>query len=155
MDRALVGRAVLSFVLVATIVAEIGFTWFGWTGEHIFNSSWHAHGRFHTAQQMSFLIFLALVGLWLSWRRGDEHRVFTTRVFALLVAAHWAAEFFAFSVPGTSPSPELDEPNTFSLLGLDIYGNLFFSGAMIAFAAVAIALTAARARTATEPPQPG
>ena len=69
------------------------------------------------------------------------------RVALLAVAAtavcFWGAEFFAFVVPGTSPSPDLSDPNTFQLLGFEVYGNLFFSGVMIASSVLACLLTGA------------
>lgn len=142
MNAKLLGRLLLSLVLLATIVAEIGFTWIGWTGEHVFNPDWHAHARFHAAQLVSFAIAMSIVGLWLVWQHSLESRT------AMLAAAafpvlYWGAEFFAFFVPGTNPSPDLANPNTFLLLGFEVYGNLFFSGAMIALSVLACLLDGA------------
>lgn len=142
MNSGRVGRSLLSFVLLATIVASIGFTWVGWTGEHIFNPAWHPHGRFHAAQLMCFVILMSLAGFWLVWRHSREPRI-AVFVVAMLMTTLWGSEFLAFIVPGTSPSPELDNPNTFSVLGLQIYGNLFFSGVMIALSVLALLLTRA------------
>lgn len=142
MNAKLLGRLLLSLVLLATIVAEIGFTWIGWTGEHVFNPDWHPHGRFHAAQQTGFVVVMSLGGLWLAWRRSREPHVAILAVAAAVVC-FWGAEFFAFFVPGTSPSPDLADPNTFSLLGFEVYGNLFFSGVMIALSVLACLLTGA------------
>jgi len=142
MNRKLLGRLLLSLVLLATIVAEIGFTWIGWTGEHIFNPDWHPHARFHAAQLVSFVIAMSIVDLWLVWRRSLESRIVILAATAFPVL-YWGAEFFAFFVPGTSPSPVLANPNTFRLLGFEVYGNLFFSGAMIALSVLACLLTGA------------
>lgn len=131
MDAKLLGRLLLSLVLLATIVAMIGFGWIGWTGEHVFNPDWHPHARFHAAQQTGFAIAMSVVGLWLVWRRSLELRT-VMLVAAAFPVLFWGAEFFAFFVPGTSPSPVPASPNMFSLLGFEVYGNLFFSGAMVA-----------------------
>lgn len=127
----LIGRLLLTLVLLATIVAEIGFTWIGWTGEHIFNPAWHPHARFHAVQLSSFVILLSLMSLWLVWQRSLEPRIIILAVTALMVF-FWGAEFIAAAVPGTSPNPILSEPNTFSLFGFQVHGNLFFSTVMIA-----------------------
>jgi len=41
--------------------------------------------------------------------------------------AFWGGEFAALLVPGTDPSPDPDNPNTFPLMGRHVHGNLFFS----------------------------
>lgn len=125
MKAQLLGRLLLSLVVLATVVAEIGFTWIGWTGEHVFNPDWHPHARFHAAQLVGFGIALSLGGLWMVWRRSLEPRVAASAVAGALICL-WGAEFFAFAVPGTSPSPNPAEPNTLQLLGLAIHGNLLF-----------------------------
>lgn len=45
----------------------------------------------------------------------------------------WGGEFGALLVPGTDPSPDPANPNTFPLLGAHVHGNLFFSACMMAF----------------------
>lgn len=135
MNTNLPGRLLLSLVLVATIIAEIGFTWFGWTGEHIFNPDWHPHARFHAAQMVGFIVVMSLGGLWLVWRRSREPHIATSMVAGAGVC-YWGGEFFAFFIPGTSPSPIVAEPNTFQLFGSEVYGNLFFSGLLIALSAL-------------------
>lgn len=144
MTTQLMARLILSLMLLATIVSEIGFVWVGWTGEHLDNPAWHPHGRFHAAQFMAFSVAMSLVGLWLMWRRSREPQV-AVRVVAALIMTNGAAQFFAFFVPDTSPSPELDNPNTFSLLGFDVHGNLFVSAVAIALSLLALLLTGGRA----------
>jgi hypothetical protein len=139
MDARLLGRSLLSLVIVASVAAVFGFTW---NGSHVFNPEWHPHARFHAAQIAGIAAAGSVVGLWLVWRRSPEPRVATLAVAAAAVC-FWGAEFFAFFVPGTSPSPDLANPNTFRLLGFEVYGNLFFAGAMIALSVLACLLTGA------------
>lgn len=120
------GRLILTGMLLATIAAEVAFTWIGWTGEHVFNPEWHPHARYHAAWTVAFVIALAVVGLLLLWRRADDPQSATKTVAAIGVL-YWATEFFGFALPHTSASPDLLEPNTFPLLGLDIHGNLVFA----------------------------
>lgn len=143
-------RLLLSFVLLITIVADIGFVWAGWTGKHIFNPDWHPHARFHAAQLMFLVIAMSLAGLWLVWRRSREPRVAVT-VVGFSMATYWIGEFFAFLVPGTSPSPDIENPNTFSVAGLDVYGNLFFAALMVTVSALAFVLGTVGARSTAEP----
>ena len=68
----------------------------------------------------------------------------------------WGGEFFAFAVPGTSASPDIAEPNTFPLLGLEVHGNLLFSGVLIVaglLGAVLASSPAAARLTAQHPPR--
>lgn len=139
MNARLLGRLLLSLVLVGSVAAVFGFTW---NESHVFNPEWHPHARFHAAQIMGIASAGSAVGLWLVWRSSAEPGVATLAVAAAAVC-FWGAEFFAFFVPGTSPSPDLVNPNTFSLLGFEVYGNLFFSGAMIASSVLACLLTGA------------
>lgn len=139
------GRLILTLMLLATIGAEVAFSWLGATGEHVFNPDWHPHARYHAAWTVAFVIALAVAGLWLLWRRaGDLHSA--TWTVATVGVLYWATEFFGFALPGTSASPDLLEPNTFPLLGLDIHGNLVFAAMMIllSVAGVLVARTGSR-----------
>ena len=139
MGAELLGRLMLSVVIAGTVAAVIGFAW---NASHVFNPDWHPHARFHAAQFTFFVTFMSPVGLRLLWRRSPEPRVALLAVAATAVC-FWGAEFFAFFVPDTSPSPDLSDSNTFRLLGFEVYGNLFFSGVMIALSVLACLLTGA------------
>ncbi len=147
MNARLFGRLLLSLVLVGSAAAVFGFTW---NESHVFNPDWHPHARFHAAQIMGIAAAASAVGLWLVWRRSAEPDVVTLAVAAAAVC-FWGAEFFAFFIPGTSPSPDFADPNTFSLLGFEVYGNLFFSGVMIALSVLACLVTGAVGGRKREP----
>lgn len=145
--RTKTGRCLLSMAMILTIVASIGFNWLGWTGHHIFNPEWHPHARFHGAQ-LSFLIVALSLGCgWLLWRRSVEPRLAVGLVVAVLVL-FWAGEFFAFAIPGASPSPVLGQPNTLQLLSVEIHGNLLFSGFVIGLSLLGGVLATPRAEAA-------
>lgn len=133
----LAGRLLLSFVLIIAIVTMIGFLWFG--EEHIFNPAWHPHARFHVAQELFGSVTFAFIDLWLVWRHSLESRI--VRLVATAFPALFSAgAIFASFVPGTSASPDLAHPNTFSVFGLSIHGNLFFFGVMVVLSVVAYLL---------------
>lgn len=130
----LFAKILLSVVLVGGVAAWIGFQW---NDTHVFNPDWHPHARFHAVQLGLLFCGLSLALLGLLWSG------FTTFRKSILLAASvpllfWSGEFVALLVPGTNPSPDLAEPNTFSLLGMDVHGNLFFSGVMILLTLVAL-----------------
>lgn len=120
-------RAVLSLALLGTIAAVIGFQW---GPSHVFNPEWHPHARFHAAQLVGCVSALCGLGLWSLWRRTGPQTSTTWPLIAGLVC-FWGAEFFALAIPGTSPSPDLEQLNTFDLLGWDVHGNLFLAAIMI------------------------
>jgi len=126
-DLAEAGRIVLTITLVAGMIAFVGFQW---NTTHVFNPKWHPHARFHAVQLGLFFITLSSIALWLLWGSGVS-----VRTAAWLAAAvpfvFWAGEFVALLVPGTDPSPDPDNPNTFPLIGRPVHGNLFFSACMI------------------------
>jgi hypothetical protein len=126
-------------VIAGTVAAVIGFTW---NEDHVFNQAWHPHARFHAAHLVGFVAAVSVVGLWLVWRRSPEPGV-ATLAGAAAAVCFWGAEFFAFFVRGTSPSPDPANPNTFRLFNFEVYGNLFFAGVMIAMSVFACLLTGA------------
>lgn len=131
-------RILLSLVLIGGIAAWIGFQW---NDTHVFNSLWHPHARFHAVQLGFVLCGISLLSVWLLWSKFIEPRkaMLLASVMPLLF---WGGEFVGLAVPGTHPSPDLLHPNTFNLLGLDIHGNLFFSGLMILLTLLALGLAA-------------
>ena len=121
------GRIVLSVPLVLGIIAFVAFQW---NTTHVFNPKWHPHARFHAVQLGLFFITLSGIALWLIWGSGTG-----LPAAALLAAAvpfvFWGGEFAAWAVPGTDPSPDPGNPNTFPLFGVHVHGNPFFSACMM------------------------
>ena len=128
-DISQAGRIILTSSLGLGIVAFIAFQW---NTTHVFNPRWHPHARFHAVQLGLFFIVLSVIGLWLTW--GSDVSLRTAAWLAAAVPlVFWGGEFAALLVPGTDPSPDPANPNTFPLLGRRVHGNLFFSAAMIIF----------------------
>lgn len=127
MRTPLSGRLLLSLVLLTTIGMVIGFQW---NTTHVFNPEWHPHARFHAVQLTGFIVVLSLIGFWLIWRRSAESNI-SARIAVAIPLIFWSGEFYALLVPGTSPAFDLNNPNTFELAGVSVYGNLFLSGVLI------------------------
>lgn len=123
----LVGSIILSVVLIAGTFALICFQW---NKSHVFNPTWHPHARFHAVQLTFFFIILSVVALWLVWQNSPRSSTITF-VTALIPFTFWLGELLALLVPGTDPNQDLNHPNTFSLFGFKIHGNLLFSAVMI------------------------
>jgi len=126
-DLSQAGRIVLTLSLAAGMIA---FAVFQWNTTHVFNPKWHPHARFHAVQLGLFFITLSGIGLWLLW--GSAINPPTAAWLAAAVPlVFWGGEFAALLVPGTDPSPDPANPNTFPLLGRHVHGNLFFSACTI------------------------
>jgi hypothetical protein len=123
------GRIILTSSLAIGIVAFIAFQW---NATHVFNPKWHPHARFHAVQLGLFFIALSGIGLWLTWG-NDVSPPAAAWLAAAVPLVFWGGEFAALLVPGTDPSPDPANPNTFPLFGRRVHGNLFFSAAMIVF----------------------
>ena len=139
-DVSQAGRIVLTISLAAGIIA---FAAFQLNTTHVFNPKWHPHARFHAVQLGLFFITLSGIGLWLIWGSG-----ISLPTAAWLAAAvpfvFWGGEFAALLVPGTDPSPDPANPNTFPLLGAHVHGNLFFSACMMILSLTGSVLLIAR-----------
>jgi hypothetical protein len=128
-DISQAGRIILTIPLAAGMIAFVAFQA---NTTHVFNPRWHPHARFHAVQLGLFFIALSGIGLWLIW--GSAIALPTAAWLAAAVpVVFWGGEFAALLVPGTDPSPDPANPNTFPLLGARVHGNLFFSACMIVF----------------------
>lgn len=126
------GVVLIHLALAASIVMP---TVFLWDAEHIGNPLWHPHAKFHAVQLWVLMMTASIVGITVLWRTHhafaeQRHRSLVTLALVLAVPlAFWIGEFVAWPVPGTDVRPDLESPNTFPLLGFDVYGNAF--GAVI------------------------
>ena len=128
-DLSQADRIILTVPLAAGIIAFVAFQW---STTHVFNPKWHLHARFHAVQLGLFFIALSGIGLWLIW--GSTIGLPTAAWLAAAVPiVFWGELSAALPIPGTDPSPNPANLNTFPLLGVHVRGNLFFSACMIVF----------------------
>lgn len=127
------GQVLMTLVLVVSGIAVVAFQW---DSEHILNPAWHPHARFHVAQGSLFVIGMLAISVWLLWRNSTEPGL-ARRVVLMIVLTGLSVGFIAPLVPGSGLSPDLDDANTFELVGLTIYGNVFFLVVMMLLAALA------------------
>jgi hypothetical protein len=139
-DLSQAGRIVLTVPLALGIIAFVAFQW---NTTHVFNPKWHPHARFHAVQLGLFFIALSGIGLWLLWASAISPPT-AAWLAAAVPLVFWGGEFAALLVPGTDPSPDPANPNTFPILGAHVHGNLFFSACMMIFSLLGSALLIAR-----------
>ncbi|CDJ99808.1 conserved membrane hypothetical protein [Microbacterium sp. C448] len=130
------GQIILSLALIMTSVAMVAFLF---NGDHLGNPAWHPHARFHGAQTAGIGMAMGLLGLWLLWRPTTDRRPGIIAA-AVLAAIPPLSEFGALLVPGTSPIPNATNPNTISIWGLEVPGNLIAFAAMLILIAVGLTL---------------
>lgn len=143
------------FVLIhlALIACLIMPTVFLWDAEHIGNPEWHPHARFHGVQLWFLMMTASIVAITMLWRSRrrfislQAHAVAPLGMALAVPLAFWVGEFIAWPVPGTDVRPDLENPNTFPLLGFDVYGNAFGAVIVIALFISGYVLIAASARS--------
>jgi len=100
MTKPILGKYLLTFVLVAQVV--MGFA-LDWKENHLLNPLWHGHARFHGALLLFMLAGVSGTGLWLLWRKSKEPEVALTAA-ALIALSFWTPLLYiAAIVPGATP----------------------------------------------------
>lgn len=90
MNRAIIGKSLLTFVLVGGSIMSFLLDW---SRNHLLNPLWHPHARYHAAVLLFMFAGAACVGTWLLWRRSKEPAVARTAA-ALLSLAYWTPFFY-------------------------------------------------------------
>src|ERR1700760_4584237 len=99
MNRALVGKLILSFVLVGGAIMSFALDW---SSNHLLNPAWHPHARYHAAILLFLFAGVASVGTWLLWRSSREPDVAFTAA-SLISLAYWSPFFYVpLLLPGAS-----------------------------------------------------
>ena len=126
------GRLLLSLVLVFVGFGSIPVDF---NSTHIFNPAWPPHARYHDVMLLTVWVGLALMALWLLWRRSAEPQIGLI-VATLVPLISTGAFFVALLVPGASPmlSPDLPPPE---LAGLPILPNLAAAAVLFVLTLVA------------------
>src|SRR4051812_8503205 len=99
MNRLLVGRTILTFVLAATAILSFVLDW---SPNHLLNPLWHPHARFHGALLLFLLAGVSGTAIWLLWRKSSEPEI-ALRAAAFLSLSFWTPLFYITSVlPGST-----------------------------------------------------
>lgn len=131
MDKARIGKAILTFVLAGG--AAMSFL-LDWSSNHLLSALWHPHARYHAAILLFLFAGVAGIGTWLLWRPSREPRVAFTAA-SLISLAYWtpffyvplllpAASYWA-GIPGREPRH----------LGMIVYPNLLVVALFVALTA--------------------
>jgi len=88
MNKQTTGKVLISVaVALSAIVSTIVDLLPGDTG-HVFNHDWNPHAIFHDIVMFLLLDWMAVVSLWLLWRKSSEPLV-GVKVATLLVVGFW------------------------------------------------------------------
>ena len=138
MNRQFTGKVLISIaVALSAIVSTIVDLLPGDTG-HVFNPSRNPHAVFHDIVMFLLLDWMALVCLWLLWRKSSEPLV-GVKVATLLVLGFWTPFYYVSTVfPMASLSANLQEMDKVSFLvgGLRVYMNVMIGSAMVVIALI-------------------
>jgi ABC-type glucose/galactose transport system permease subunit len=138
MNKQFTGKVLISIaVALSAIVSTIVDLLPGDTG-HVFNPSWNPHAVFHDIVMFLLLDWMALVCLWLLWRKSSEPLV-GVKVATLLVLGFWTPFYYVSTVfPMASLSANLQEMDKVSFLvgGLRVYMNVMIGSAMVVIALI-------------------
>jgi hypothetical protein len=147
MNKALVGRLILSFVAVFTAITPYVADW---NATHIFNPRWTPHAKFHNAQTMAFAVLLGMLALAYIWRRSskgdDRSNIVVGGIFAGL---YWATQGLAHFYPGVAyMDPEfVTKAAMHPVLGLTPQGIIDIIALLITAAGVTLALSTSKPLT--------
>lgn len=148
------GFVLVHLALAASIIMP---TFFLWDAEHIGNPLWHPHAKFHAVQLWLLMMIASVAAVLALWRTrralGENRRPAVVPLGLALVVplTFWVGEFVAWPVPGTDVRPDLENPNTFPLLGFDVYGNAFGAAVVIVLFVSGYILAASRIKPSRQP----
>ena len=138
MNNQKIGKVLISIaVALSAIVSTIVDMLPGATG-HVFNASWNPHAVFHDIVMFLLLDQMALVCLWLLWRKSSEPLT-GVRVATLLVLCFWTPFYYVSSIFSmASLSANLDEMDKVSVLvgGMRVYFNVMIGTCMMVIALI-------------------
>jgi hypothetical protein len=112
------------YFLTAALVLSVLISAFVDYGEsHLFNPDWPPHARFHDVAMLNLLAGVALVALWLLWRKSREPDVAAITA-GLVTLVFWSVFFWAtFAFEGASLQALPNEPPP-QVAGIKVYPNV-------------------------------
>jgi hypothetical protein len=138
--KILISIAVVLSAIVSTIVDLLP----GESG-HVHNPTWNPHAVFHDIVMFLLLDFMAVVCLWLLWRKSLEPQI-GVKVATLLVLGFWTPFYYVTTLfpeaslaaanPTTDPVAYANELNavTFMVGGIRVYFNVVIGTVMVLIA---------------------
>ncbi len=90
MNRTLIGKLLLTFVLVGGALMSFLLDW---SPNHLLNPLWHPHARYHSTILLFLFAGVAATATWLLWRRSQEPATAFTAA-ALLSLSYWTPFFY-------------------------------------------------------------
>ena len=105
---------------------------------HVYNPTWNPHAIFHDIVMFLLLDQLAVICLWLLWRRSSEPLV-GVRIATLLVLAFWTPFYYITSIfPMASLAANQQEMDLVSIMvgGVRLYFNVLIGTAMMVIALI-------------------
>src|SRR5258705_11619751 len=100
MNKLLVGRLLLTFVLATSTVLSFVLDW---SPNHLLNPLWHPHARFHGALLLFLLAGVSGTAAWLLWRKSTEPEI-AVRVAACVSLSFWTPLFYITTLLPSSTS---------------------------------------------------
>ena len=138
MNKQTTGKVLISIaVALSAIVSTMVDMLPGDTG-HVFNPTWNPHAVFHDIVMFLLLDQMALVSLWLLWRKSSEPLT-GVRVATLLVLCFWTPFYYVSTFfPMASLSANLAEMDKVSVLvgGVRVYFNVMIGTSMMVVALI-------------------
>ncbi len=142
MNKQTVGKVLISVaVALSAIVSTIVDLMPGHTG-HVFNHHWNPHAIFHDIVMFLLLDWMAVVSLWLLWRKSSEPLI-GVKVATLLVVGFWTPFYYVTTLfPMASLSANLEEMDKVSIMvgGVRVYFNVMIGSTMLVIALIGYGL---------------
>jgi len=142
MSKQTFGKVLLSLAVgLSAIVSTIVDLLPGKLG-HVYNPEWPAHAVFHDIVMFLLLDWMAIVCLWLLWRKSTEPRI-GALVSLLLVLGFWSPFYYVttlFPSASLSANPAETEAISVVVLGFRLYFNVMIGTALIVMALIGYGL---------------
>jgi hypothetical protein len=132
MNRRLIGKSLLTFVLLGGAFMSFALDW---QSNHLLNPLWHPHARYHAAILLFLFAGVASVATWLLWRTSREPYVAFTAA-SMVSLAYWLPFFFVpYLLPAASYWAGIPghEPR---ISGMIVYPNLIVVMAFVFLTAI-------------------
>lgn len=138
------GRILVSVAIVLSAAVSTVIDLLPGDRAHVQNPAWHPHAIFHDIVMFLLLDFMAIVCIWLLWRKSTEPGV-GIKVGVLLMVGFWSPFYYVttlFPQASLSASPQDVSKGAIlvSWMPFPLYINVLVGTAMLTIAAVGYCL---------------